>query len=434
MSIRTGRVSVARFLVHGDAPPLVDETTLGILRDFCFQETEIGAPDEVEVGFVTGVHLLDTDFAYDKNGFGDALLFALRLDTHRIPADVKKAHQAIHQGAAEAASPTGYASKAEKREAAELAQRELRDNLAKGLYRRSKMIDIVWDLKRRQVFCGATSDAAAEQLIRLMKEAFAVDLVALSAGSLAGHRLREQGRGRDYEDLVPTGFTPPPPAACHRHDEAFVDGAAPAQPLERPLVPWVAKAVDLKDFLGNEWLTWLWHQTETHEGLLDTRPPAGGDPGFRGGELQLTLDKALDMDCAWDATGKQTLRANGPTRLPEAADALRQGKWPRKLGLLLSDGELGYELALQGDKYHVGSAKLPDPDDVQSPRDLVEHRLHATRHLLDMIDAMYFAFLDQRTTDRWPATRTAMQQWVRQRGQTPASSSTADRPAAFAVA
>jgi len=414
MSIRNGRVSVARFLVHGDAPPLVDETMLGILHDFRFQETEIGAPDEVEAGFVTGVHLLDVDFAYDKNGFGDALLFGLRIDTHKVPADVKKAYQAVHQGAAAAASPTGYASKAEKREAAELAQRELRDNLAKGLYRRSKLIDVMWDLKRGQLLCGATGDAVAEQLMRVMKEAFAVDLTAVSSGSLAGHWLREQGKGRDYEDMIPTGFTAPPAGAFNAYDELDGEsGGPPNRPIERPVVPWVAKAVDLKDFVGNEWLTWLWWQAETNEGLIET--PSSG-------EIAITIDKALDMDCAWDTTGKQTLRGDGPTRLPEAGEALREGKWPRKMGLLLSDGENGWELSVQGDKYQLGSAKLPDVEDAQTPRDLTEHRLLMTRKLIDAIDGLYRAFVDLRVSGKWPATRSAMQAWVRERVKKPTPS------------
>ncbi|MEO0588291.1 MAG: hypothetical protein AAF078_11710, partial [Planctomycetota bacterium] len=197
-------MTCSRFLALGDAPAVVDDTTLGILHDFRFRETDIGAPDEVEAGFVTGVHLLDAEFDYDKNGFGDALLFGLRIDTHRVPSDVKKAYEAIHRGAADAASPTGYASKAERREAAELAQRELRDNLAKGMYRRSKMVDVLWDLRRGQVLCGSASDSVLEQLARLMNDAFAVDMVPISAGALAGKWLRDAGRGRDYEDLQPT--------------------------------------------------------------------------------------------------------------------------------------------------------------------------------------------------------------------------------------
>ncbi|MEM1210396.1 MAG: hypothetical protein AAGI54_14125 [Planctomycetota bacterium] len=404
MSFRSGRVTCSRFFVLGDAPAMVDEATLGILSDFTFRETPVGEPDEVEAGFVTGVHLLDGAFDYDKNGFGDALLFGLRLDTHRVPSEIKKAYEAIHRGAAEAASPTGFASRAERREAAELAQRELRDNLAKGLYRRSQMIDVVWDLKRGQLLCGATSDKAAEQLIRLMKEAFAVDLQPMSAGAWVGHRMRDKGRGRDYEDLLPTAFTPPPAQARIEHD-----GAGPTQPIERPLVPWVARAVDVKDWIGNEWLAWLWWVTETGEGLIDP-----GD-SLLAAEIAITIDKTLDMDCAWDATGKQTLRGDGPTRLPEAAEALREGKWPRKFGLLLSDGEYPWELTLQGDRYTVGSAKLPESDEAQTPRDIIEHRLFVTRRLIDLIDAMFAVFVELRLSGQWPATRSEMQRWVQQR-------------------
>ncbi|MEM6331776.1 MAG: hypothetical protein AAF823_00335 [Planctomycetota bacterium] len=404
MAFRSGRVTCSRFLALGDAPAVVHDTTLGILRDFRFRETEIGAPDEVEAGFVTGVHLLDAEFDHEKNGFGDALLFGLRIDTHRVPSDVKKAYEAIHRGAADAASPTGYASKAERREAAELAQRELRDNLAKGMYRRSKMVDVMWDLRRGQVFCGSASDSVLEQLARLMNEAFAVDMVPISAGALAGKWLRNTGRGRDYEDLQPTAFTPPPALARVDHEDA-----GPAQPIERPVVPWVAKAIDVKDWIGNEWLTWLWWVGESAEGLID--------PGDRmlADEVSFTIDKALDMDCAWDATGKQTLRGDGPSRLPEAGEALREGKWPRKLGLLLSDGEFPFELIVQGDRYTINAAKLPDADEAQTPRDLIEHRLHVTRRLVDLIDATFKVYVELRTSAQWPAARSEMQRWVRER-------------------
>ena len=66
------------------------------------------------------------------------------------------------------------------------------------------------------------------------------------------------------------------------------------------------------------------------------------------------------MDCAWERTGKQTLRGENPTRLPEAADALATGKWVRKAGLILADAEHQWELTLQGDTMTVGAAALPE--------------------------------------------------------------------------
>ncbi len=397
MPFQSGRVSFCRFRVHGDAPAQPDETALAILSDFAFKETEIGAPDEVEIGFITGQHILDTQFTYEKNGFGSSLLFALRMDTHKPPSEIKKAYKQIHEQAASAASATGFASKAEKRRAAEEAQRQLHDDLAAGKFRRSKSVPLLWDLKTATLYCGAAGNTVIEKLTRLMKDAFAVDLQYLSAGSLAGVMLRDAGRGRDYEDLKPSAFTPPPPAARENHEDA--DGP---RDLNAPLVPWVAQAVDLKDFLGNEFAFWLWRCHETADGRVE----AGKD------ELYVTIDKALDMDCAWDAGGKQTLRGHAITRLPEAGDALRTGKWPRKLGLLIADGEHHFEVTLQVDKMAVSSAVLPEVEDAQSPRELIESRLQLTAALAGALDNLYRAFLDQRTRSGWSSRRGEIRDWI----------------------
>ena len=53
------------------------------------------------------------------------------------------------------------------------------------------------------------------------------------------------------------------------------------------------------------------------------------------GEVTIFIDKSLDLDCAYGQTGKDTLRGDGPSRMPEARDALRTGKLPRKAGLIL---------------------------------------------------------------------------------------------------
>ena len=107
MPITSGRVSYCRFRVTGDAPDSVDETFTDLLHEHHFRETEIGAPDEVEAGWVTAEHLMDTNFTYDKVAYGPFAMFALRIDTHKVPGEVKKAYQKMNEQAAAAESPTG---------------------------------------------------------------------------------------------------------------------------------------------------------------------------------------------------------------------------------------------------------------------------------------------------------------------------------------
>ena len=411
MPFDSGRVTFTRFHVVGDAPPQVDDAFLSILSEARFRETEIGAPDEVEAGFTTGLHLFDTQFTYEKNGYGSPgqglAHFALRLDTHKVPADVKKAYRVMNEQAAASASPTGFASKSEKREARETANQQVRDELASGKYRKSKIVPVLWDLAGQTLYCGASGTTVIEHLARLMRQSFAVELENLSAGVLAGNLIKAQGRSRDYEDLQPSAFTPPPDASRPGDDDP--DGG-PATNRQLPALPWIAKSVDLKDYLGNEFLMWLWWHGERDKDQPTIDTEAAG-PVF------VALDKALDMDCAWDLTGKQTLRGDNPCKLPEAGDALRTGKWPRKAGLILADDEHQWELTLQADQFVVGSAALPEieGDDAQTPREATERRFQSITRLAEVLDALYQAFLTRRASGPWPHDREAMKLWIKQR-------------------
>ena len=67
----------------------------------------------------------------------------------------------------------------------------------------------------------------------------------MTAGSLALRLLEPHGRRRDYEDLRPTRFV-----------------TGPEGESQFPEYPWVAKGPEPKDFLGNEFLLWLWHEAD----------------------------------------------------------------------------------------------------------------------------------------------------------------------------
>ena len=402
MPFTSGRVSFCRFHVTGDCAPAVDETFLDLLAEHKFRETEIGTPDEIEAGFVTTEHIFDTSFNYEKVAYGRYAIFSLRIDTHKVPSEVKKAYQKINEAAAAGDNPSGFASKSDKRDARDLAGRQVNEDLAAGRFRKSRSVQLIWDLPGATVYCANASNAVCEQVVRLFRAAFSVTLAPISSGTLTGLLLSEQGRSRDYEDISPSPFTKPP---AETHPVGDDDEGGLPQSSGTPICPWVTKSIDLKDFLGNEWLTWLWWIAETAEGMVQTEA----------GELFLTITKALDMDCAWELTGKQTLRSDKPTSLPEADDALKSGKWPRKCGLILADGEHHWELTLQGDQLNISAAQLPDIEDAQTEREVIEERLALIGALSRSLNALFAAFLKQRTATGWTAKRETISAWIQTR-------------------
>lgn len=414
MPFQSGPVSFCRLLVEGDAPQTLDTTTLATLAEYSFRETTVGAPDEVEAGWTTGEHLFDTQFTYEKNGYGvggTCVLFALRIDTHRVPSEVKYAYKRMNEQASAAGNPSGHASKAQRREAMDLAERQIHEDVAAGKFRKSKTIPLFWHLPSRTLFVGNGSPKVLELVAARFKESFNVELVLLSSGAAAANILRKAGRERDFQELRPLAYTRAPHASADQLAAAAVATGTDDSPrdMNTPLVPWVATAGDMKDFLGNEFLIWLWFILETQEGLIQV--PMEGTTS----ELAILLDKSLDMECAWGVTGKQSLRGSGPTRLAEAGDALAGGKWPRKAAMMLSDGEHQWELALQADRWAFSGVKLPEVAEAESMREITDARLDLIVRLGETIDALYAVFLKTRAGSGWTGKRTSMRNWIAKR-------------------
>ncbi|MBL4700843.1 MAG: hypothetical protein JKX85_06260 [Phycisphaeraceae bacterium] len=395
------------FSVHGDAPVLVTQLELDILADNAFKSQSIGVPQRIENGFVTGEHIYDIDFTYEKNGFDSVLLFALRIDTHNVPSNIKLAYKRMHEKAvvSQKEDSLGFLSKQEKREATELTNRQIQEELAAGKYRKSTVIPVLWDLYRRQIIFGTSSISAVDQLHKIMRESFNIELDQLPAGATARRLDNMQITGDAFNDLRPTGFTEGPHEA--------VDTAELTDDLSIPFVPWVLSSVDPKDFLGNEFLLWLWWMCETHEGMVEINNP---DRHCKD-RIGVVFDKSLQMECAWGVGGRQVLTSDGPTRLKEASEALSTGKWPRKAGLIIADLDSSeqWTLTLQADLMVAGGIKLPSTKEVQSPRELIEYQITSLRRIRTILFGLLVKFLDTRMSPEWDVTKDEMSGWIKKR-------------------
>jgi hypothetical protein len=172
-----------------------------------------------------------------------------------------------------------------------------------------------------------------------------------------------------------------------------------------PDYPWVAKGPQPKDFFGNELLLWLWHAAEKEGGVIKTD---------KAGEVAVVFDRSLDLDCAFDTTGKDSLRGDGPTRMPEARDALRSGKVPRKAGLILEAGGKQFELSLSAEPLAVAAGKLPEVEEAEDARVLFEERIASIRDLCTTLDALLHTFLKTRASASWETQTHNIRRWIMQ--------------------
>ena len=158
------------------------------------------------------------------------------------------------------------------------------------------------------------------------------------------------------------------------------------------------------DYLGNEFLVWIWHSLQNSGGTIKLAD---------GSEVSVILAKTLTLDCPRGETGRDQLADDVPTRLPEALRALQAGKLPRRSGMILARQGAQYELTLQAESFAVSGAGLPKPEDGPlSPSEFRIARLESLRHLAETIDFLFAAFLDRRTSTVWPDELGRIRGWL----------------------
>lgn len=384
MGFDAGSISFRRFAVVGKSVSEVTEGVLKRVEEHALQPGQFGV-EEVEYGWNGGRHIFDGEFSFENNVYADCLFFALRIDTNKVPGVVKKAYTLMEEATVAKGNPSGFISKAQKREVKDTVNQKIEEDLKSGKFRRSKLVPLLWDLPNQMVYCTASGDTF-EKLAEIFERTFKCELLPLSAGALGQRVLVEAGKRRDYEDLRPTRFANGP------------DGES-----QQPEYPWVAKGPEPKNFLGNEFLLWLWFHADAKDGEVKTK---------EAGEVAILFDRSLDLDCTYGATGKDSLRGTGPTRMPEAKDALRTGKVPRKAFLTINARGNQYDFTINAEQFLLSGAKLPPIEEAETARVLFEERIALLRDLAGTLDALFETFLEVRASGAWEGQVNLMRKWI----------------------
>ncbi len=379
MGFFSGRVSYLRFRVQGASPGLFTEEYLERLRAHRIGQSRVASGDGVEAGWTAGEHLLDTQFELAKNIVNDTLQFALRIDTNKLPSDLLRAYTAIELTALASKNPSGLPSTRQKREARESARLRLEDEARDGRFLKRKTYPVLWDALSNELLLGATSLSVLDRLSLLFQQTFGVGFEVLTAGHLAYRLAESRSQSRGVDDAQPSLFVP---------------GSASE-------VAWMLDESS-RDFLGNEFLLWLWYYLENEDDTLRLTD---------GSEATVMLANTLVLECPRGVTGRETITHESPVRLPEARRAIQSGKLPRKCGLIVVRHETQYELTLTAETLAVTGAKLPAPESSED-RARLEERVIQLRHLVETLDLLYDTFGALRASSDWAKELANMQRWL----------------------
>ena len=181
----------------------------------------VASAEEPGVGFLGGGHLLDLSFSQEKNIIGDALHCGIRIDTHQIPAAVKKAWLQLELAALAADNPDGRPTKAQRQEAREAVEARCEEEIKSDRFLRMSQFPVLWDARHGLLYFGGGSATAAELCCDLFTQAFGLELLPMTASRRARNWAAEAKRRSE-------ALRPDDPSAFHsgatRLAECFLDG------------------------------------------------------------------------------------------------------------------------------------------------------------------------------------------------------------------
>jgi hypothetical protein len=376
-------VTATRYRVAGRAPKGFGPEHVEQLARHAIGKSRLASGEGIDVGWIAGEHILDTKFDLAKNIINDGLHFEMRIDQQKIPSDLLRAYTHVELQGLASTNPSGRPSTRQRREARQIARERLEREAADGRFLKRKSFPLLWDAQSNELLVGTTSTSVVDRLHTLFQKTFDRGFELYGAGRQAFLQAEARGQSRGVDDATPSTFV-----AGH--------------PLSD--VAWTPDE-DNHDWLGNEFLLWLWWVVEHNARESQTLRLADKS------EVTVLLTRTLQLECPRAQTGKETIASDAPQRLPEAHRAILSGKLPRRVGMILNRHDHQYDLTLQAETLAFSGAKLEALDEPED-RARLEGRLSQLRHLLETLDLLYDAFGVRRFGAHWNRELASIQKWM----------------------
>lgn len=164
------------------------------------------------------------------------------------------------------------------------------------------------------------------------------------------------------------------------------------------------------EFLGREFLLWLWFRTETDRGIFDLREQGKAEVWFDGRIiLQSESDRGVDtITCTGEAA-----------YMREARVALSEDKEITRAAVKLALGEDEFSFVLDSTWMNFSTFKAPRvmQDRETDPEGLFYEKIFLIEKAVSAMDEIFAAFIELRTGSDWSDTEgPALMKWVSEGG------------------
>lgn len=381
MAFLSGSVGFERFKVTGADFKQFKDEHIEVLAKLGAASSHSEGAESVTTGFVAGDHLFDTQFAFEKNIIDNALHCGVRVDTNQVPSAIKKAWTQIELIALCKENTSGRPTKAQRQEAKDIVEARCEEEVRTGKYHKMSEFPVLWDASQQLLYIGSSSASAITHAADLFSRGFEIELARISAGTIVNQWAEENEKQSALDDLSPVAFLPNQPA---------------------PDSVWLNEFAESYDYLGNEFMMWLWWYLENQS---DTFALPDGS------ELTAMFARTLSLECPLGENGKETISYECPIKLPEAMQAIRAGKLPRKAGLTLVRHNQQFDLTLQAETFGISGARI-QADEAEDAEEIRVNRIDSIRNLGETVDLMLKSFCERRVSKKWNSELEQINRWL----------------------
>lgn len=155
-------------------------------------------------------------------------------------------------------------------------------------------------------------------------------------------------------------------------------------------------------FLGREFLTWLWFQSESHGHVLRV-------DGV--GEFKFYVDDKIVLSSPGGSVHENALRGGTPAYANEARMALLSGKLVQEAKFILQDNDRQWMWSMKADDLSLRGVRLPslqEPD----PAAHVTARVRLMQTLIDVTDALFKQYMALRLSPGFAEEVERMGTWL----------------------
>ena len=171
----------------------------------------------------------------------------------------------------------------------------------------------------------------------------------------------------------------------------------------------VMEKVEKKDFLGKDFLVWLWFKSEVNHGVIEIEDKGHAEVRFAG---KITLESEDDEK-------SESITCSGiNSRLKEARYALTENKkiTQASIKLILEDDEYSFSMDSLWMNYRSFKTPKVFQDDKDDPEGLFYEKVGLMEKAVSTMDSLFLSFIKIRLSPEWeekelPAITAWMKRW-----------------------